>query len=346
MKKIFSFLLFTFFILIISSCQNEPVDIVPISQEDLISVNSTLYQNIKDISRSEPENVTACIEFIYKFTIIVYDSNLEIVDYQLISNDEEFIVFLESLDEGLSISLSYPIQATLANGDILVINNNDELAENLKTCIDDETLQYCNALLKNCFWNVETENGVPNDYEGAFFELSENGYVWFHYNQDIYLGTWITLFIEDQLHLNIHLLDADEVGNDWNFDWKATVVGSNQINISNGENSYTLRQECFSPCKKLVFEECEIEQGSDTAEFYLETYIDCFIPFTEIEDVSLYTITFYESYEDAFEGDNPLNATTYLNTINPQKIYVKFVNNDTLLTETIITIYLASIPCN
>ncbi|PHS61954.1 MAG: hypothetical protein COB12_11390 [Flavobacterium sp.] len=343
MKKIFKVFMFVLFIGIIS-CENEPVGTSTISEDDVINVNSDLFRTLVAITDDEPENVTACIDFVYNFTIIVYDSNLEIVDFQIMHSDQEFILFLIGIEDGNSISLSYPITSILANGNELIINNNDELQENLKTCLEEETIGYCNAILKDCIWNVAYLEGDENEYEAAYFEISPMGNIWFHYNEEVILGTWISLFIENELHLNINLLDETQVGEDWNFDWKVTFITSDEMELYNGESYFKIVKECFSPCKQLVFEECEIEADSGIATFNLESYIPCFLPFTTIEDISLYTITFYETYEDASEGINSINSTSYTNTENPQEIFVRFEDNIKGQV-TILTIYIAAVSC-
>ncbi|MCF6308777.1 MAG: hypothetical protein L3J09_12615 [Flavobacteriaceae bacterium] len=338
-------LLLLFCIINLTSCENEPVEIVNIKAEDVIEVNSELYNTIRFIADEEPSNTSACIEFVYNFTIIVYDSNLEIIDIEIMHSDQEFIILLDSIEEGDSISLSYPITSTLENGELLIINNNEELKENLDKCLKEETIGYCNAILEDCIWKVAYLEGGNNDYEDAYFEISPMGNIWFHYNEEVILGTWISLFIEDELHLNINLIDTEVVGANWNFNWKVTYLTPDEMELFNGESYFKIVKECFSPCKQLVFEECEIEPDSGLAEFNLESYIECFLPFTTIKNVFEYTITFYETYEDASEGANSINSTSYNNTENPQEIFVRFENNQTGNTATILTIYIAAVSC-
>lgn len=344
MKKIFKLALLTLLISL-SSCENEPVNTVSISADEVINVDSDLFRTLVAITDEEPNNVTACIDFVYNFTIIVYDANLEIVDFQIMHSDEEFIHFLIALNEENSISLSYPIKSTLANGEELIINNNDELQNNLKTCLEEETIGYCNAVLEDCVWKVAFLEGENNDYEGAYFEISPMGNIWFHYNEELYLGTWISLYIEDELHLNINLLDETQVGQDWNYDWKVTYLTLDEMELFNGDSYFKIVKECFSPCKQLVFEECEIELDSGIATFNLESYIECFLPNTSIEDPSEYTITFYETWVDASEGENPIDSNSYQNTENPQEIFVRFEDNETGIVAEILTIYLAVVAC-
>jgi hypothetical protein len=341
MKKIL------FIILIItSSCDNEPVGETFVNAEDLINVNSELYQSLKFIAEDEPTDVAACLDFIYSFSIIVYDPNLEIIDFSVINSDQELIHFLISVEEGNSISLSYPITSILANGEAFIINNNDELQTNLKNCLEEETINYCNNIIEDCIWNITPIDGGNNDFEGSYFNVSSIGNAWLHHNDEVFLGTWISLYIEDELHLNINLNDENNVGESFNFDWKVTIPDPEHMNLINDEGAlFNLEKECFPICKQIVFEECEIELDSGIANFNLGSYIECFLPFTIIEDSSEYSFTFHETIDDALSGENSLDSQNYLNTENPQEIFVRMIENETEGILPILSIFLAAVIC-
>lgn len=341
MKKILFIILF-----ITLSCDNEPISEATVNANDLIQTDSELYQSLVFIAEEEPENVDACLEFIYNFSIIVYDPNLEIVDFSILNSDRELILFLSSVEEGNSISLSYPITSILANGEEFTITNNDELQNNLKNCFEDETIGNCNSLIEDCIWNITYTEGGNNDFEGGYFNVSSIGNAWFHYNDEVFLGTWVSLFIEDELHLNINLNDEGSVGEHFNFDWKVTIPDPEHMILVNDEGAiFNLEKECFSVCKQIVFEECEIELDSSIANFNLESYIECFLPFTAIDETSEYTFTFHDLMEDALSGENPIDSQNYLNTENPQEIFVRMIENETGGLMPILSIFLAAVIC-
>ena len=346
MKRLIQFISLAL-ILILSSCDNEPIaEVATINPDDVIQVDSELYRSLEFIADDEPANVTACINFVYNFSILVYNPDLELIDFSIIHNDEELIIFLSSVEDVNSISLSYPITSILANGEEFIINNNDELQNNLKSCLEDETINYCNSLIEDCVWKVTNVNGGNNDFEGAYFNVSPIGNTWFHYNDEVFLGTWISLFIEDELHLNINLIDNTNVGESWNFDWKVTIIDSEHMELVHDDGSvFNLAKECFSPCKQVVFEECEIDFDSGIANFNLESYIDCFLPYTVIEDASNYTFTFHETLDDAITGENPIGSQNYNNTENPEEIFVKMTEIESGGSLPILSIFLAAVIC-
>lgn len=346
MKKIVQLVVLSFLI-IFSSCDNEPVgEAIPINADDVILVDSELYRTLEFIADEEPNDVAACIEFVYNFTITVYNPELEIVDFEIIHNDSELIIFLTSVDEMNSISLSYPITSVLSNGEEFIINNNDELQNNLKACLEEETINYCNNILEECIWNIAHVDGGNNEFEEGYFNVSSIGNTWLHFDDQVYLGNWTSLYIEDELHLNIYLNDESNVGESWNHDWKVSILDPEHMELTNDDGDFfLLEKECFTTCKQLVFEECEIELDSGIANFYLESYIDCFLPYTSIEDTSGYSFTFHITMEDALSGENPLDNQIYTNTVNPQQIFVRMVEIDSEEVLPVLSIFLAAIIC-
>lgn len=314
---------------IFSSCENEPINKADPSK--VIQVNSELYKLIEKAAGKDFENEITCIDFNYPFTLVIYNENMDIFGYQPIHSDIEFSQFLEALEDGKSISLSYPITSNLENGETYEINNNEELKEAIDCCLHADTIITCNNILTetSCIWKITHQDETSVQYDGAYFEVSDYGNAGLYYNDHSYGGTWVTYFIEDELHLNIFITGDESVSNDWNFDWKIVSFDESQIKITNGTDQYLLTKNCYEPCRKFLFEECETEPGSGKAVFNLESYFDCFFPFTGIEDSATIATSYYETYEDMLAGTNPIINLMYENSSNPQIIYVRFVDINT-----------------
>ena len=313
-----------FLIAFFGSCENEPLGTIDSSK--VIPVDSELYNLIEKAASNDFDNDITCIDFNYSFTLIIYDEDFEIFGYQVIHSDNEFSEFLRTLEDGKSISLSYPITSTLNNGETYTINNNDELKEAIDKCVQLDQVTNCNNILTetSCIWKISNLDGPNTDFNGAYFEVSNTGNVGLYFIDESYGGTWITYFIEDELHLNIFLLGNESIKEVWNYDWKVINYDESQMTIYNGINRFQLLKECYEPCKKFLFEECEIRPNSETAIFNLDSYFDCFFPFTGIDDPASIVTTYYESYEDMLAGINPIVNLQYENVINPQIIYVRF----------------------
>ena len=344
--KNFWFLNLIILFVTLNSCVNEPLGKADPSK--VIQVNSELYNLIEKAAGNDFENELTCIDFNYAFTLVIYDENMDIFGYQVIKSDIEFSEFLGTLEEGKSISLSYPITSVLDNGQPYVINNNDELKEAIDKCLEADTITTCNNILTEttCIWKTTHLEGPNTEYEGSYFEVSNFGNVGFYFQEDAFGGTWVTYFIEDELHLNIFLTGNEEVSDDWNFDWKVVSFDQSQMEITNGINTYRLVKDCYEPCRKFLFEECETEPGSQRAIFDLESYFDCFFPLTGIPDPSTVTWSYYETYEDMLAGTNPIANLMYENSVNPQIIYIRFDDITTGEMVTYLPIILKAVQCS
>ncbi len=335
-------LLFTFF----TSCQDEPI--AKVDSSKIIQVNSELYNLVLKAAGKDFENEITCIDFNYPFTLVIYDEEMEIIGYQLVKSDIEFSEFLGILEEGKSISLSYPITSVLENGESYIINNNEELKEAIDKCLEADTITTCNNILTetSCIWKVKHLEGPNTQYDDSYFEVTNLGNAGLYFNEDSFGGTWVTYFIENELHLNIFILGDENVSDDWNFDWKVISFTETEMEIENVTDLFLLTKECHEPCKKFLFEECEIEPGSHRAIFDLESYFECFFPLSGINNPETVVTSYYETYEDMLAGTNPITNLQYENSINPQIIYIRFDDVNTGLIVATLPIILKAINCS
>ncbi|AFL80047.1 hypothetical protein Aeqsu_0535 [Aequorivita sublithincola DSM 14238] len=330
---------------VFNSCEDEPISKADPSK--VIIVNSELYNLIQKACSNDFENQITCIDFNYAFTLVVYDENMEVFAYQIINSDIEFSDFLDALEEGKSIGLSYPISSVLNNGEPYVINNNDELKDAINKCLQADTITTCNNILTetSCMWKIDHLAGPNSEYEGSYFEVTNFGNAGLYFQDHSFGGTWITYFIEEELHLNIFLTGDANVIDDWNFDWKVVSFDETQMEITNGTDSYRLLKDCYEPCRKFLFEECETESNSGSAIFDLESYFDCFFPLTGIPDPATVAASYYETYDDMLAGTNPIVNIMYENTVNPQVIYIRFEDVNTGEPVAYLPIILKAINC-
>ena len=204
------------------SCDNEAVEVE--TTGELIPVNSELFTSLEAIAQDPVSNGIGCIDFVYSFSIFLYDTEQNIVGLESISSDQDFLMLLNTLAEGQSISLSYPITSTLIDGTAFSINSNEELRDAIASCVDEEQeafLAYCNGLLEQCVWTVDrNEQGTEadNQYIDSSFEIFGDGVVQFTFEDQQILGTWVTYYIGFEPHLNINLNDPNDEGLYWNHD--------------------------------------------------------------------------------------------------------------------------------
>ncbi len=321
MRTTLQLLLFAL-ILVTLSCDSDAIENVPVNTD---VVDAELYDLIKRVPTEDEDTSINCIEFNYWFNLFIFDENMELVDTTPIISNEQFSEVLGSIQEDYSISLSYPITGTLSTGETIEITNNEELKESIDSCQEEEILTDCNNALskENCLWNVKDPNNPNGTYSGSYFKIEHGGNATFYINNEAYFGSWTTYFIEDQLHLNIFLNDNGTVGNDWNFDWELQYTSDTAMIITNDENSYNITIDCSLPCEETTYTTCEFENNPGFAEFNLYDYLACL----EISPFSNQTETvqfsFYETEEDAENDTNQVLAESYVNTTNPQQIFVR-----------------------
>jgi len=341
MKKIFYFLPLLFIFSFIS-CENEPINPAQINLE---IVDEELFTYLTLLTDDPIEVSINCIEFNYSFTVFSFDENLDLVDARAVFDNEDFLAILEALPETYSISVNYPISGTLDNGELIEVNTNEELKNAIKNCSKEENQRRCNNTLVECTMKVGSVPGSPNNFEGATFKIHRNGTVQFHYENNVFFGTWVTLYIGDDLFLNIDLNDHPEVEDFWDFNWKVGMLTDEQIFMSNDTHSVLLEKDCSLPCTQDRYQVCEPEDMPGVANFNLQTFTTC-IAVPAAHDInSAVTYSFYLTENDALTNTNPLNPTNYTNVENPQTIFVRiaYTTSGNLLATTHITI--KAVPC-
>lgn len=323
-------------------CENEPIGSFDINEN---TMDQELLELVSHIPENEGEEAINCIEFNYPFVLFVFDATMEFVEAKSIRSDPEFSNFLGSLHPDFSISLNYPISGTLENGELIEINTNEELKEAIDECQAAELLRRCNGTLIDCVWKVGAVEGQPNEYEGAYYLLRSDGSVQFHYKEDVFFGTWITLFIGADLYLNIDLNDDADIEAFWDLNWQVDLRNDQRIEIADGDRQVLIEKDCSIPCEETGFQVCEFDDNPGFAQFILKNYTTCIaIPSTH-DVVSAVTYSFHETEEDALLGINTISTMGYENSSNPQTIYVRVVYKETGEVLRLTTILIEAIPC-
>ena len=355
--KFRNFLLGVCVLFCLVSCENEDIDdLFQITEADLIAEDSDLFSLLDRVTTDDPSATdVTCIDFIYSFTVVIYNEDIDLQSSRIVNNDAEFSDVLDMVGDGQYINVSFPISSTLDDGTSLVINDKDELRAAIDACIEEEQEQAIGngtSILVECVWKVQIPDDVVfSTYTDAVFQVNDNGIVVFYYRGEAYGGTWILYFIDDILHINISL-DTDEiVGEDWNFDWKVNTISSAVIDFEIDEETRFILEKVCEPdtyCKTFFFEECELEDMQGTASFTLENYVDCIIvmaaPQPEVDDMGElpepieWIVAFYNTQEDADMNTNPIPADVAIVT-DMQEVYVRIENPETLeFTTTLITL--------
>ncbi|MDC8003238.1 hypothetical protein POV27_04205 [Aureisphaera galaxeae] len=310
--------------LALTSCENEPAGEDRVNYETF-EVASDLYALLERTPGEAAENPLECIDFNYPFVIFIFDENMEYVQPSAIHENEQFIGLLNAMPDNYSISISYPIKGTQTNGELLEINNNEELKEALEACEKDEEIRNCNGSFRTCYWEIDEWEGYPNDYEGEYIAVNDHDILQLHSGQGIYFGSWVTFHIGDELHMNISFIKEEETprGEFWNNDWKVITLTSTLIELEYNNQRLRIIQNCEWQCQTQVYQVCELEDNPGVAQLNLQDYSLCTeIPEAHDRSDSL-KLTYFETEQDAIDETNEIDPTEYTTLSSPQTIYFR-----------------------
>lgn len=309
-------------------------------------LDDELMDLVSRVPKTEGSDAIECIHFNYPFAILIFDENMNLLQLVGVHHDAEFVELLEGLDENHSISLNYPISGTPGNGELIEINNNEELKQAIKACLKEELLGRCNNTLIDCSWQIVEVNGGDPVYLEQWFGIDYLGLVRLHVEDKVYFGNWVTLFIGDQLYLNIDLNDQEDVELFWDGNWEVHLINDETISISKEGVEVHIVKDCTISCETGVYQQCELDSSPGTAVFNLNDFTTCLGAPADHNLTDSVVYSFHESLEEAEEGVNALEATEYYNTENPQFIYSRaiYANTGDLLEISELTI--EAVPCN
>ncbi|AGC77506.1 hypothetical protein LX97_02298 [Nonlabens dokdonensis] len=323
--------LFILSMLAITSCYYEDIDDLEKRQE-VIEQDTTLYDYVESMAQdgADQDDVT-CIKFVYPIGLYTVDENDVVISLDVIVGNQAFFDFLNNLNPTDNISISYPIETTLSDGTIVSVTNNDELLDSIESCIErqEEIIRECDGLLnggQDCIWKVGYSFNDTNDFLGA--EFDGDGITYFEYGDDSDEGSWNSLFIEDQLFININLLDDTSIyGQRFNKNWRVESWSPETMTLTTDNGDELIINRYCSPddtndCFNLDFIACENDLTPGIADIILDDYTACIFEIMRLDE-SLDTIAYYENENDALTSSNAIDSSViYNNTSLMQDFYV------------------------
>ncbi|MGS2725177.1 hypothetical protein ACU8DI_01110 [Psychroserpens sp. BH13MA-6] len=316
---------------------------IDINSVEVIRQDAELYENIKGIinDTERPDQSIACIDFIYPLTLYIFDDMDLYQETYYVTDDETFSTLLDDLETDHSISISFPISSTLESGEEFTINTTEELKDAIDNCLNEEMLQECFVLVESCFWKIGYSYNYDNTYLGHYF-YENDGATILTIDEEEILGSWSPLIIENELHININLIDDEEIGAFFNHDWKVDYIDENSLLLTYENLELVLNQRCdetFTECGNFNFEACETELDSGIGEFILDDHTFCIFDTLELDlEDENFTITYYESEEDALDMVNPIvSEDIYTVSELEQTIYVTIIDIENELQYDVVT---------
>lgn len=242
-----------FLVVFVNSCKDLDDNIVVANPEDVIQKDSELFNLLERVTKEEGDPLTdiVCIDFVYPIHLVIYDATLQPIGSVTIIGDDNFSAFLGILPADQSLSISYPISTTLNDGTEFTVNNNTELKLAIDSCSREDIISYCGGLfststptgIATCVWKVQYDPTGDNKYLSGYFDVNADGTIKFYYDNQVYLGSWVFLFINNEFHININLEGTSQVAMDWNIDRKV-IMGLDEIIIENQPKNVHLKKAC------------------------------------------------------------------------------------------------------
>jgi hypothetical protein len=238
----------------LNSCSDLDDDLKVARLQDVIVKDSEMYNLLERVTTQtdDPMEDIVCIDFIYPLEVKLYDANLYEIGSVILFGDDEFSDFLGAIPETQALSISYPIQTMLEDGTTFSVNNNQELKLAIDNCSREDIVSYCNGVFNSglspdgtpdCVWRVEYTENRDNKYAGGVFQINPDNSLVFTYKGVDYLGNWIFLFVDDQLHININLEGTSAVAAYWNID-RRMAIWMDVIDIATEPKHILLKRYC------------------------------------------------------------------------------------------------------
>lgn len=263
MKKIILLISIISITFLISKCSDLDDSIEKANLSDVISRDSKLFNLLQKVSNnsSNPPQATACIDFIYPLRLFIYNQNLEKIDEISIIGDLAFSEFLTDFPNDQFLSISLPLQTTLADGTIFQVNSYEELKIAIDSCDKEDIILYANGVFsfqadsEACVWTVPFNENNFNPYSGSLYKVENNNIAYYHLNTQT-IGVWSFLFINDEFFLNINLEGNSEITQYWNKNFKVDYLSDNKIILNDTNNNLiTLERKCRSQINYEVGDE-------------------------------------------------------------------------------------------
>ncbi len=114
-----------------------PVKVI-LADHSVLELNNEddLANLIAECTENSVDDDIECVDFKFPLSISIYNSDNQVSDVITLNEDSELYQFIHNLKETDFASINFPITLVVAEGDEMVIHNNDELEDALINAID------------------------------------------------------------------------------------------------------------------------------------------------------------------------------------------------------------------
>jgi hypothetical protein len=236
-----------------------PITVILADHTELVINNEDDLEALwESCGENEIDDDIECIDFVYPFTISVFDSENQLSDVITVENDEELHHFFKEFDDDEVASINFPITVVLSDGSEYVVNDHNEL-ENLidavkDDCDEDDDNDYndddvddsdLRHILVDGLWEItkfmdeEDETAI---FDGYIFDFLENGIVEASKNGQGYRGEWMTYGDDGTLELELFFgneYPLAEIVDDWDIiEFDGNIIKLKDISGGDGSVEY------------------------------------------------------------------------------------------------------------
>ena len=112
-------------------------------------------------------------------------------------------------------------------------------------------------MIKNqvtCVWKLDYAYNQNSEFAESIFKANSDGSIALHHRDTDYLGTWIFLFINESLYLNINIAGTSDVAQKWNQNYEVTVLNQNFMQINFGNIQQIFKKRCSNTLNYTIGE--------------------------------------------------------------------------------------------
>jgi len=177
-----------------------------------------------------------CLDFVYPITASVFNTNNEVIETLTFTNDYDLYEFIDDIDEDDLIGFEFPISIVIANGNVIVINNFNELDDAIDEydddCDEDDDYDYDDDDCTNCTpsqlesilttcsdWHIDelerNNTDLEDNYTDYLFNFFADNTVTVSWSENTANGTWTTSETENNITVTFDIPGLDNISDTW-----------------------------------------------------------------------------------------------------------------------------------
>src|SRR5690606_11688131 len=103
---------------------------ITIILSDYSQINIDSYAQLEEFAQecfgeNEDDDDIECIDFVYPFTISVYNADFQVIDTVTIETDAQLFSFIGNLQGGVLASINFPVNLLLADGTTIEVRSEE-----------------------------------------------------------------------------------------------------------------------------------------------------------------------------------------------------------------------------